>query len=69
MAANKERLEKFETEIIKKEKPDFFKNLKIIEAMYQEAVSLKVIPLKDPLDGIEVDLKIAKVINSVSETS
>jgi hypothetical protein len=36
-----------------------------VEALYKEAVTLGVIPLKNPLEGIEVDLKIAQVINSV----
>jgi len=37
--------------------------------MYDEAVALGVIPMKDPLDGLEVDLKIAKVVNCVSGAS
>ena len=40
-------------------------NFQMVE-YYNEAVTLGVIPLKNPLDGIEVDLRIAKVINSVS---
>lgn len=36
--------------------------------MYREAVSLGIIPLKDPLEGVEIDIKIAEVINSVSST-
>jgi hypothetical protein len=33
--------------------------------MYREAVALKVFPPADPLEGIEVDIKIARIINSV----
>lgn len=66
MVRNAEKLGRLETAIIRKEKPSLFKNLKIVEAMYKEALSLKVFPLKDPLDGIEVDLRIARIINSVS---
>ena len=40
-----------------------------MEALYQEAVALGVFPLKDPLDGLEVDIRIAKVVNHVSKTS
>jgi len=29
------------------------KNLSIVNAMYNEAVALGVIPMKDPLDGLE----------------
>ncbi len=68
MVKNTEKLSKLETAIVRKEKPRLLKNLEIVEAMYKEALSLKVFPLKDPLDGIEVDLRIARIINSVSKT-
>ena len=58
--------QKFEIEFLKKEKAEIVRNFKMVEALYHEAVTLGVIPLKNPLDGIEVDLRIAKVINSVS---
>ena len=58
-------LQKFELDFIKKEKVDIVRNFLMVEALYKEAVTLGIIPLKNPLDGIEVDLKIAKVINSV----
>ena len=43
------------------------KKFKILEALYKEAVALGVFPLKDSLEGLEVDIRIAKVINSVSK--
>ena len=58
--------QKFEIEFLKKEKAEMVRNFQMVEALYDEAVTLGVIPLKNPLDGIEVDLRIAKVINSVS---
>jgi len=58
-------LEKFEFDFLRKEKADLVRNFHIVEALYKEAVILGIIPLKNPLDGIEVDLKIAKVVNSV----
>lgn len=57
--------QKFEIEFSKKEKVDIIRNFRIVDALYNEAVALGVIPLKNPLDGIEVDLRIAKVVNSV----
>lgn len=69
MIKDKKYLQEFEKEIIRSKKADIANNLRIVEALYKEAVSLGVFPLKDPLEGIEVDIKIAKVINSVSETS
>lgn len=65
----KKEFRKFERELLKKEKVDIMRNFKILEALYQEAVSLGIIPLKNLLDGVEVDIKIAKVINSVSKTT
>jgi hypothetical protein len=58
---------KFEIEILRNEKLDTRKKFKIMEALYKEAVALGVFPLKDSLEGLEVDIRIAKVINSVSK--
>ena len=58
-------LQEFELDFLKKEKVDIVRNFRIAEALYREAVTLGIIPLKDPLDGIEVDLRIARVVNSV----
>jgi hypothetical protein len=38
-----------------------------VEALYREAVALGVFPLQDSLEGLEVDIRIAKVVNSVSK--
>lgn len=65
MIKNNKKIEKFERELIRKEKTNIKKNLQLIDAMYREAVEMGVFPLKDPLDGIEVVIKIAKVVNSV----
>lgn len=56
---------KFERDFLRGEKVDIRRNFRLVEALYKEAVTLGIFPLKNPLDGIEVDLKIAKVINSV----
>lgn len=69
MIKNNKKYKEFEDALIASEKTDFEKNQKIFEWMYNEAVELKVIPFKDPLDGIDTDIRIAKVINSVSKSS
>jgi transcriptional regulator with XRE-family HTH domain len=56
---------KFELDLLRGKKVDIARNFRIVEALYNEAVTLGIIPLKNPLDGIEVDLKIAKVVNRV----
>jgi transcriptional regulator with XRE-family HTH domain len=55
----------FEFDFLRREKVDRVRNFHIVEALYNEAVTLGILPLKNPLDGIEVDLKIAKVLNRV----
>ena len=61
----KRDLLKFELDLLRGEKVDIARNFRIVEALYNEAVTLGIIPLKSPLDGIEVDIKIAKVVNRV----
>lgn len=53
----------FESELVRREAPNYFQNLKIVEALYNEARALGALPLADPLDGIEVDVHLARVLN------
>ena len=69
MIKNYKIVQKFEEELIKKEKVNLIKNFQIMDAMYKEARALGVIPLKDPLDGWGIDAKIALVVNCVQKTS
>lgn len=61
--------EEFEREFLKREKVDIRRNFPIVEALLQEALALGIMPPSEPLDGLETDLRIAKVINSVPETA
>jgi len=61
--------EEFRLTFLRKDKTTISKNFKIVEALYNEAVALGVIPPKNPLDGLDVDLRIAAVINRVSKAS
>ena len=58
-------LAEFEENELRKEKPDYLNALRIFEAMWKEAMLLGVLPLKDPLEGIEVDIRIARILNDV----
>ena len=58
-------LHAFESDLMRRQQPDHDRNLRIFEAMYEEARHLGILPLKDPLDGFETDLKVARVINLV----
>lgn len=65
MIKERKLLLEFEREFIQTEKTDYFKSLRLFEEMWNEGVFLKILPLKDPLEGIEVDLRIARIINHV----
>lgn len=65
MIKNHKLIEKFEKNLIETEKINVTRNFQIIDALYFEAVELGIFPLKNPLDGIDNDIRIAKVINSV----
>jgi len=62
-------LDQFEKKQIKDTKADFFRNLKIFESLYLEAKQLGIFPLKDPLEGIEVDIHLAHQLNKLKPLS
>jgi hypothetical protein len=64
MIRNTRLLEEFERIQIKKEKPDYLKSLRIFEALWNEGINLGILPLKDHLEDIETDIRIARILNS-----
>jgi hypothetical protein len=68
MIKNSDILENFEKKRIKKEKLTFEEALKLFEAMWEEGADLGVLPPKDPLEGIEVDIKIARILNCLKKS-
>jgi len=69
MIKNYKMAQKFEEELIKKEKVNIVKNFQIMDAMYKEVRALGLIPLKDPLNGWGIDVKIVLIANYVQKTS
>ena len=68
MIKNSATLKKFEDEFMRTSGPlPFKKALRLFTAMWKEAVALGAFPPKDPLEGIEVDIRIAKILNSCSK--
>jgi len=63
---NKVKLRKFYQELIEQENISHKQALAIYEALHKEAVSLGVINFQNILEGLEVDLRIAKAINGLS---
>jgi hypothetical protein len=68
MVKNARFLEKFEDEQLRNEKFTYAHSLKIFEAMWEEAVSFGVLPLRDNLEGIESDIEVARILNSCSKS-
>ena len=48
-------------------RPDYFRNLTIFEELYREARALGVLPVKDPLEGIDTDIRLAGILNVQTE--
>ena len=69
MIKNYKMAQKFEEELIKKEKVNIVKNFQIMDAMYKEVRALGLISLKDPLNGWGIDVKIVLIANYVQKTS
>lgn len=69
MIRDAEALRRFEDDLARGEKTDFARNLRLVDSLYREAVRLGVSPRKNPMDGIEVVLRIAKTLNLVRKTA
>lgn len=69
MIRDAEALRRFEDDLARGEKSDFALNLRLVDSLHREAARLGVSPRKDPMDGIEVALRVAKALNLVRETA
>lgn len=69
MIKNTKLLQKFEDDLQKKEVLSYNDALKIFESLWDEAKTLGILPSKDPMDGIEVKIKLAKILNSCLKNS
>lgn len=69
MIKNVHLFEHLEREFISKQKLSYRQSLQLFEAMWNEGMKLGILPPKDPLEGIDVDIKIAKVLNSCLKKS
>jgi hypothetical protein len=66
MIRNGRMLDEFYRKLIEQEDISHKQALAIYEAMHAEAVSLGIISSKNILEGLEVDLRIARAINGLS---
>ncbi len=69
MIRDGDTLRRFEEDLIRREpQRSFQESLRIYEAMWKEAVALGVLPLSDPLEGIEADIELARVLNCLKKS-
>jgi hypothetical protein len=65
MITNPEILKQFEDALIKNETViSHDRSLNMLTSMCEEGIALGVLPLKEPMEGIETDIRIAQVLNS-----
>jgi hypothetical protein len=70
MIKNPEILKKFEEDFIRnKGGLSYNQSIQIFTDMWSEGVRLGILPPKDTLEGIDVDIKVAKVLNSCLKKS
>lgn len=60
-----ERLERWELEQTRREPVNVEQNLRLMEAMYLHARAMGTLAGGDPLDGIDVKIKLAKALSRV----
>jgi len=65
MLKNTAKLDKFYRNLRAKEHLSYEQALSIYEVLHKEAVSLGVINSENILDGLEIDIKVAKAINGL----
>jgi len=67
MITNAKLLEKFEKEFIVKNPLSYDEALALLDGMWELGISLGVLPPEDPLEGIEVDIKVARILNCLKK--
>lgn len=63
MVRNPRTLDAFEKALANQEPPDHARNLRLFEALFHEAWVMGAFPLQDPLEGIDVDIRLARALN------
>ena len=63
MVRNEKQLRKWEMEWLKSQPSNYLENLHVFEALYQEAMALGALPLKNPLEGLELKIQLARTLH------
>jgi hypothetical protein len=67
MIRNRHKLDEFYRKLISQENISYRKAISIYEALHKEALSLGIINSENILEGLEVDLRIARAINGLPQ--
>lgn len=67
MIKNVKLLQEFEKDFIKKHPLSYDESLKLLDGMWELGMSLGVLPPKDPWEGIEVDIRVARILNCLKK--
>jgi hypothetical protein len=59
------RLDALDRRLARERPVDHARNLRVVEALRREAVALGVWPPTDKLAGVEVDVRLARVLNGL----
>ena len=63
-------IRKFEDDLARKEgRIPYDRAMKIVSSLWEESRTYAASPREDPLEGIEVDIRLAKVLNSCLKKS
>lgn len=65
MIKNPRYFHEWEKKLIAATAPDFEQNLRIFNMLLEEARMLGVLSLKDPLNGIDDTIRLARIINGL----
>ncbi len=69
MIKNIRRWEEFERSLMVKSPSNVADNMRIFQALYDQAVKLGIFPLQNPLEGLEVDIERSRIFNSIRRAS
>jgi len=70
MVRGKKALQEFEANFNRKsERLSYKQAMTLFVAMWLEARRMGILPLKNPLEGIEVDIEVARILNSCLKKS
>ena len=66
MIKDAKTLKKFEDHFIASDDLSHEQSRRLFSAMWEEGVKRGAIPSADPLEGIDVDIRVARILNSCS---